>query len=143
MISPLLANIYLHYVLDLWFERRFQKSCKGAARLIRYADDFVVCFENEADARRFRAELIERLAQFSLEVQPEKTKVLAFGPRAQAHARAQGRTKPASFDFLGFTHYCSNSCTGRSFRMKRRTSRKRFRAKLAALKAEAIPLRPQ
>ena len=132
--SPLLANVYLHYVLDLWFERRFQKSCMGAARLIRYCDDFVVCFENEAEAKRFRAELVERLAQFSLEVEPSKTKVLAFGPRAAAQAKAQGRRKPETFDFLGFTHYCSRSRNGRRFRMKRVTARKRFRAKLAALK---------
>ena len=132
--SPLLANVYLHYVLDLWFERRFQKSCTGAARLVRYCDDFVVCFENEAEAKRFRAELMERLAQFSLEVEPSKTKVLAFGPRAAAQAKAQGRRKPETFDFLGFTHYCSRSRNGRRFRMKRVTARKRFRAKLAALK---------
>jgi len=132
--SPLLANVYLHYVLDLWFERRFQKSCTGAARLVRYCDDFVVCFENEAEAKRFRAELIERLAQFSLEVEPSKTKVLAFGPRAAAQAKAQGRRKPETFDFLGFTHYCSRSRNGRRFRMKRVTARKHFRAKLAALK---------
>jgi group II intron reverse transcriptase/maturase len=132
--SPLLANVYLHYVLDLWFERRFQKSCTGAARLVRYCDDFVVCFENEAEAKRFRAELIERLAQFSLEVEPSKTKVLAFGPRAAAQAKTQGRRKPETFDFLGFTHYCSRSRNGRRFRMKRVTARKRFRAKLAALK---------
>jgi group II intron reverse transcriptase/maturase len=132
--SPLLANVYLHYVLDLWFTRRFLKSCTGVARLIRYCDDFVVCFEKEADARRFRAELIERLAQFSLEAEPSKTKVLAFGPRAAARAKAQGRRKPETFDFLGFTHYCSRSRNGRRFRMKRVTARKRFRAKLAALK---------
>jgi group II intron reverse transcriptase/maturase len=132
--SPLLANVYLHYVLDLWFERRFRSSCTGQARLIRYGDDFVVCFENEADAKRFRAELVERLARFSLEVEPSKTKVLAFGPRAAARAKAQGRRKPETFDFLGFTHYCSRSRNGRRFRMKRVTARKRFRAKLAALK---------
>ena len=132
--SPLLANVYLHYVLDLWFVRRFLKSCTGVARLIRYCDDFVVCFEKEVDARRFRAELMERLAQFSLEVEPSKTKVLAFGPRAAARAKAQGRRKPETFDFLGFTHYCSRSRNGRRFRMKRVTARKRFRAKLAALK---------
>lgn len=135
VISPLLANVYLHYVLDLWFEKRFRKSCKGVARLIRYSDDFVVCFENEADARHFREALIERLAQFSLEVQPSKTKVLAFGPGATAWAKAKGRKKPDTFDFLGFTHYCSRSRNGRRFRMKRVTSRKRFRDKLAALNA--------
>jgi RNA-directed DNA polymerase len=133
--SPLLANVYLHYVLDLWFERCFRKSCTGAARLIRYCDDFVVCFQQEADAQRFRTELVERLAQFSLEVEPSKTQVLAFGPQAEVRAREQGRRKPETFDFLGFTHYCSRSGRGRRFRMKRVTARKRFRAKLAALKA--------
>ena len=133
--SPLLANVYLHYVLDLWFERRFRKSCKGLARLIRYCDDFVVCFEYEADAQRFREELIERLAQFSLEVEPSKTKILSFGPRATAWAKRQGQRKPETFDFLGFTHYCSRSRTGKRFRMKRVTARKRFRAKLAEFKA--------
>jgi group II intron reverse transcriptase/maturase len=134
VISPLLANIYLHYVLDLWFERRFRKSCRGAAHLIRYADDFVVCFAKQSEAERFRAELIKRLAQFYLEVEPSKTKVLAFGPGAARHARRHGKRKPETFDFLGFTHYCSRSCDGRRFRMKRVTSGKRFRAKLADFK---------
>lgn len=133
--SPLLANVYLHYVLDLWFERRFRKSCRGLARLIRYCDDFVVCFEDEADAQRCRAELVERLGQFSLEVEPSKTKVLAFGPQAAAWAKRQGQRKPETFDFLGFTHYCSRSRTGKRFRMKRMTARKRFRAKLAEFQA--------
>jgi group II intron reverse transcriptase/maturase len=128
VISPLLANIYLHYVLDLWFERRFRRSCSGTARLIRYADDFVVCFEKQDEAERFRKELIERLAQFSL----EETKVLEFGPQAAENVRKQGRRKPETFDFLGFTHYCSRSCNGERFRMKRVTSSKRFRAKLGA-----------
>ena len=135
VISPLLANVYLHYALDLWFERRFRKRCTGAARLIRYADDFVVCFQKETDARRFRMELVERLAQFSLEVEPSKTKVLAFGPGANARARQEGKRKAETFDFLGFTHYCSTARDGKRFRMKRLTARKRFRAKLAAFQA--------
>lgn len=77
VISPLLANLYLHYTLDLWYQSRFRATCEGGSRLIRYADDFVVCFEREADARRFRAELEGRLGQFGLEVAPEKTQVLA------------------------------------------------------------------
>ena len=85
-------------------------------------------------AERFREELIERLAQFNLEVQPSKTKVLAFGPHAAARARRQGKRKPETFDFLGFTHYCSRTRSGKGFRMKRVTMRKRFRAKLAAYK---------
>ncbi len=134
VISLLLANVYLHYALDLWFERRFRKSCTGTARLIRYADDFVVCFATQADAERFRSELAERLAKFGLEVEPTKTKVLAFGPHAAERARWQGRSKPETFDFLGFTHYCSRTRDGRRFRMKRVTAWKRFRAKLAAFK---------
>ena len=132
--SPLLANLYLHYVLDLWFERRFSMSCTNPARLIRYADDFVVCFKLQTDAERFRAELVERLGQFGLEVEPSKTKVLAFGPHEMARVNREGGAKPETYDFLGFTHYCSTTRTGRRFRMKRATARKKFRAKLAAYK---------
>ena len=132
-ISPVLANVYLHYALDLWFEKVYRKSCKGKAKLIRYADDFVVCFQQREDAMRFRAELAERLAKFGLEVEPTKTKVLEFGRDAPGEARARG-VRPGTFDFLGFTHYCSRTKDGRRFRMKRLTSRKKFRAKLANLK---------
>jgi len=133
-ISPILSNIYLHYALDLWFEKGFRKVCTGPARLIRYADDFVVCFVMQADAERFRRELTERLAKFGLEVEPSKTKVLAFGPNAAKRAKREGKKKPATFDFLGFTHYCSRTRNGKRFRMKRVTARKKFRAKLAAFK---------
>ena len=132
VISPLLANIYLHYALDLWFERVFRRACRGKARLIRYADDFVVCFQREADARRFRSHLEGRLGRFGLEIHPAKTKVIAFGPAAASRARREGRRHPETFDFLGFTHYCSRTWNGRRFRMKRVTSRKHFRAKHAA-----------
>jgi group II intron reverse transcriptase/maturase len=132
-ISPVLANVYLHYALDLWFEKVYRKSCKGKARLIRFADDFVVCFQNREDAMRFPEALGERLAKFGLEVEPTKTKVLEFGPRAEANARARGE-RPGTFDFLGFTHYLSKARDGKRFRMKRVTSRKKFRAKLATLK---------
>lgn len=133
-ISPLLSNIYLHYVLDLWFEKGFRRVCGGAARLIRYADDFVACFATRADAERFHRELGTRLARFGLEAEPAKTKVLAFGPDAATRARQEGRKKPETFDFLGFTHYCSRTRNGRRFRMKRETARKKFRVKLAAMK---------
>ena len=133
VISPLLANIYLHYTLDIWFTRRFHKSCNGTARLIRYADDFVVCFQNENDAKRFRKEMEERLNQFGLEIAPEKTKIIEFGPFAQQRAKARGG-KAETFDFLGFTHYCSRSKNGRRFRMKRKTISKRINAKLKAYK---------
>ena len=132
-ISPVLANVYLHYALDLWVEKVYRKSCKGKAKLIRYADDFVVCFQNREDAMRFQAALAERLAKFGLEVEPTKTKVLEFGRDAERHARGRGE-RPGTFDFLGLTHYCSRTKDGRRFRMKRVTSRKKFRAKLANLK---------
>lgn len=125
VVSPVLANIYLHYSLDLWFERVFSKSCTGYARLIRYADDFVACFQQEADAIRFRQELEARLASFGLELSPEKTKVIKFGPIAGIKAKRNGG-KPDTFDFLGFTHYCSRTRDGKRFRMKRRTSRKKY-----------------
>jgi len=133
VISPLLANIYLHYTLDSWFTKRFIKTCTGTARLIRYADDFVVCFQTEADARRFRLEMEERLNQFGLEIAPEKTQHIEFGVFAIKRAKARGE-KAATFDFLGFTHYCSRSRNGKRFRMKRKTISKRFSAKLKVYK---------
>lgn len=132
-ISPVLANIYLHYALDLWCTRAFTKTCNGRARLIRYADDFVVCFQYESEARRFRTELEGRLAKFGLEVAVEKTKVMEFGPRAELKAKARGE-KPQTFDFLGLTHFCSRTRDGRRFRMKRVTARKKFKAKLRVFK---------
>jgi len=130
LASPILANIYLHYSLDLWFTRIYQKSCYGQSHIIRYADDFVVCFQHKVDATRFRHELDERLARFGLKICPEKTKVIEFGPFAESKARKKHGGKPETFDFLGFTHYCSRSRNGRQFRMKRITSRKKFSAKI-------------
>ena len=133
VISPLLANIYLHYALDLWFEKVYRKSCTGFARLIRYADDFVACFQYEPDAVRFRRELGNRLSKFGLEVEPTKTRVVKFGRFAVQNATAKGE-KPETFDFLGFTHYCGTRRDGKGFRMKRMTARKKFTAKLKAFK---------
>jgi len=133
VISPLLANIYLHYTLDIWFEKRVKRNGRGYARLIRYADDFVVCFEDSQDAKQFRESMEERLNQFHLEVAPEKTKSLEFGKFARSKAKARGE-RAATFDFLGFTHYCSRSRDGKRFRMKRKTMSKRFTAKLVAFK---------
>ena len=133
VISPLLANIYLHYTLDLWFQRRFAKTCRGTARFIRYADDYVVCFRHEADAVRFRREMEERLNLFGLDVAPEKTKILAFGPQARQWAKQQGR-KAETFDFLGFTHFCTTSRDGKYFVMGRKTISKRLTAKLKVYK---------
>ena len=133
VISPILSNIYLHYALDLWFEKVYRKSCTGYARLIRYADDFVVCFQYKADAEKFRIALGERLGKFGLEVEPTKTRVMEFGRFAVEHAAKRG-TKPETFDFLGLTHYCGTSRNGKKFRMKRVTARKKFAAKLKAFK---------
>ncbi len=106
-ISPVLANIYLHYALDLWFQIIVKKSCRGQAEIVRYADDFVCCFQLKEDAERFYKALIKRLAKFSLEIAEEKTKILAFGRFAADNGKRQGLGKPGTFDFLGFTHYCS------------------------------------
>ena len=133
VISPLLANIYLHYALDLWFEKVYSKSCTGYARLIRYADDFVTCFQTKADAERFRSEIVERLAKFNLEVEATKTKVMEFGRFAVENATRKGK-RAETFDFLGFTHYCGRSRDGKRFRMKRVTASKKFTAKLHAFK---------
>lgn len=133
VISPLLANIYLHYVLDLWFERVFRKQCRGYSRMIRYADDFVVCFQNKAEAERFLQELKERLKKFNLEVESSKTKILTFGRKACWKAKKEGR-KLETFDFLGFTHYFGISRDGLKARVKRRTARKKYNAKLKEIK---------
>lgn len=133
VISPLLANIYLHYALDLWFEKVYRKSCTGFARLIRYADDFVVCFQHKADAEMFRDELGVRLDKFGLEVAPTKTRVVEFGRYAVKNAKRRG-VRAETFDFLGLTHYCGTARDGKRFRMKRVTAHKKFTAKLHAFK---------
>jgi RNA-directed DNA polymerase len=133
VISPILANIYLHYALDLWFEKIYRKSCIGYARLIRYADDFVVCCQHKQDAERFREELGKRLGKFGLEVEPTKTKAMEFGRYAVQNAKRSGK-KAETFDFLGLTHYCGTRKDGTGFRMKRATARKKFAAKLYVFK---------
>ena len=133
VISPLLANIYLHYTLDLWFEKVYRKRCTGFARIVRYADDFVVGFQHKTDAEKFRRELGIRLGKFSLEVEPTKTRVVEFGRFAIQNAAFRGE-KAQTFDFLGFTHYCCTKRYGKGFRMKRVTARKKFTAKLHAFK---------
>jgi RNA-directed DNA polymerase len=133
VISPLLANIYLHYALDLWFEKVYRQSCTGYARMIRYADDFVVCFQYRPDAERFHVGLGKRLGRFGLEVEPTKTKVMEFGRFAARNARRRGE-RAETFDFLGLTHYCGTKRDGKGFRMKRVTARKKFIAKLKIFK---------
>lgn len=133
VISPLLANIYLHYALDLWFERVCRKRCAGLARLVRYADDFVVCFQYKTDAEKFRRELGERLGRFGLALEPTKTRVVEFGRFAVQNAKGRGE-RAETFDFLGLTHYCGTKRDGKGFRMKRVTARKKFTAKLRVFK---------
>ncbi len=140
LVSPVLANIYLHYVLDLWFEKRYKKSCRGKAYLVRYADDFIACFEDEEDARRFVQELEKRLAAFDLEVEPSKTRVLRFGSRAGQDCHRDGVGRPETFHFLGFTHFVSLSRRGR-FVVGRKTEGKRFRRKLKLLNQRLRNLR--
>ncbi|MEZ4270733.1 MAG: group II intron reverse transcriptase/maturase [Myxococcota bacterium] len=126
LVSPVLSNIYLHYVLDVWFERRFARHCSGKAHLVRYCDDFVAFFEHESDARRFRDALDDRFAKFNLEVEPSKTQLLNFGLRTGVGHR---RDRPRTFDFLGFTHFIRHSRKGRPI-LSLKTARKRFSKKL-------------
>lgn len=139
LVSPVLANIYLHYVLDLWFEERFAKGCQGKAFLVRYADDFVACFQRGDDARRFEGALKERLAKFALEVEPTKTKRLRFGTMALSQCQQDGDRRPRTLNFLGFTHYIA----GRGYRgrLGRKTQGERVRKKLKALGARLKSLR--
>ena len=131
IISPILANIYLHYVLDLWFCNIVQKHCRGEAYLVRYADDFICCFQYQQDALRFYQALEKRLAKFKLELAREKTKLIAFGRFAAQNRKSQGLGKPETFSFLGFTHYCDQSRNGK-FRVKRKTEAGKFQMKVTA-----------
>jgi len=133
VISPILANVYLHYVLDLWFEKVVRKQCKGQAYIVRYADDFVCCFQHKSEAQQFFHSLKLRLKKFKLEIAEDKTKIIPFGRFAENNAKREGNSKPATFDFLGFTHYCGKSKQGK-FRVKRKSSRKKVQGKLRETK---------
>jgi RNA-directed DNA polymerase len=135
VISPLLANIYLHYVLDLWAERWRRHEATGDMIIVRYADDFIVGFEHESDARRFLDEMRERLQKFALSLHPEKTRLTEFGRLAVQNRRARGLGKPETFNFLGFTFICGKSRRGK-FLIKRKTRQDRMRAKLRTIKEE-------
>ena len=134
-VSPLLANVYLNYVLDWWVDWWRNTRAHGDAIIVRYADDFIVGFEDEQDARRFLDELRERLAKFGLELHPDKTRLIEFGRHAGWKRAKRGLGKPETFDFLGFTHICGKSRKGR-FWVKRVTIAKRMRAKLREIKVE-------
>ena len=138
--SPLLANVYLHYVFDLWAHQWRGRHARGEVMIVRFADDFVVGFEYRSDALRFWADLRDRLAQFSLELNAEKTRLIEFGRFAAERRRAHGRGKPETFQFLGFTHICAQTRRGR-FKLKRITDSKRMRTKLREVKTTLIKRR--
>ncbi len=134
-ISPLLANVYLHYVFDLWAHRWRRRQAHGDVVVVRFADDFVVGFEARDDAEQFLTDLRARIAQFGLSLHPDKTRLIEFGRFAAANRRARGEGKPESFNFLGFTHSCVTTRKG-GFTVLRRTMRTRWQAKLKAIKLE-------
>ena len=128
-VSPLLANVYLHYVFDLWAHQWRGRHARGEMILVRFADDYVVGFEHHDDAERFLADLRGRFAQFDLELAAEKTRLIEFGRFAAQDRKRRGQPKPETFEFLGFTHICAKSRAGR-FTLKRVTSKKQMRSKL-------------
>jgi RNA-directed DNA polymerase len=134
-VSPLLANLYLHYVFDLWVQRWRTTQAQGDVVVVRFADDFVVGFQHRGEAEHFLAELRERFARFGLTLHPDKTRLLEFGRFADTNRRARGDGKPETFNFLGFTHSCAKTRKGR-FTVLRQTIRTRLQAKLRAVKAE-------
>jgi RNA-directed DNA polymerase len=140
--SPLLANLYLHYVLDLWAEQWRRRYARGDVIIVRWADDFVVAFEHRDDAERFWVELRDRLAKFNLELNADKTRLIEFGRFAVQQRQKRGIGKPETFRFLGFTHICGEDRRGR-FQLKRITESKRSRAKLRALRGELLRRRDQ
>jgi group II intron reverse transcriptase/maturase len=134
--SPLLANLYLHYVFDLWVQAWRQKRAHGDVIVVRYADDIVVGFQVKSDAERFWAELAERFRTFHLELHPDKTRLLEFGPYAADHRGKRGLGKPETFNFLGFTHICGKKRSNGRFTVIRQTIRTRLQAKLNAVNAD-------
>ena len=132
--SPVLANVYLHYVLDLWFEKIVKCKMHGQCYLIRYADDFICCFQYKDEAEMFLKALRKRFAKFGLELAEEKTKILEFGRFAAVNRKNRGEGKPETFDFLGFTFYCGKANKAGFFRCRVKTSKKKFISKVRAMK---------
>jgi RNA-directed DNA polymerase len=132
-ISPLLANIYLHYVLDLWVQQWSRRTARGHVRLVRFADDYLLLFEHHADAQQMLADLPSRLARFGLSLHEGKTRLIEFGRFAAANRERRGEKRPETFDFLGFTHYCGVTRKGR-FMVQRKTQRTRMLRKLKELR---------
>jgi len=135
-ISPLLANVYLHYVFDLWTQQWRNRQAKGDVIVVRYADDFLVGFQSKTEAEAFLVALRERLTRFGLELHPDKTRLIEFGPFADHNRRGRGQGKPETFNFLGFTHICSRKRSNGRFTVLRQTQRSRLQGKLAEVKAE-------
>jgi len=135
-ISPLLANIYLHYVFDLWTQRWRKERARGDVIVVRYADDFVLGFEHRREAEQFLEDLKQRFSRFGLELHPEKTRLIEFGRFAASNRQRRGQGKPETFDFLGFTHSCGKTRKTGSFVVLRRTMRKRMQAKLREVKEQ-------
>jgi group II intron reverse transcriptase/maturase len=138
VVSPLLANIYLHYVFDLWVDAWRKKCARGDVIVIRYVDDTVVGFEHREDAVRFLRELGERMRRFGLELHPDKTRLIEFGRHAERNRTRRGERKPETFDFLGFTHLCGKTSRTSRFMVLRKTSGKRMRAKLRQIKQQLL-----
>jgi len=136
VISPILANLYLHYVLDLWVEQWRKKQAHGDVIIVRYADDAVLGFEHRAEAERFLDELRERLGEFGLELHPEKTRLIEFGRFAAERRKRRGEGKPETFNFLGFTHICGTNYQTGNFTVQRKTMGKRLAAKLKEIRAQ-------
>src|SRR2546423_1593351 len=134
--SPLLANLYLHYVFDLWVQHWRRTKAKGDLIVVRWADDFVVGFQHPSEAERFHKELAERFARFKLKLHPAKTRVIEFGRYAAENRKRRGQRKPETFNFLGFTHICGQTRSNGMFTVWRRTMSKRKRAKLKGVKKE-------
>ncbi len=136
VIAPLRANVFLHYVFDLWIERWRRKSCRGDVVVVRYADDFVIGFQSREEAQRCLDELRARLAKFGLELHGGKTRLIEFGRHAADNRERRGEGRPETFDFLGFTHVCARTRKHGWFTIHRYTIAKRLRATLAAIKAK-------
>jgi group II intron reverse transcriptase/maturase len=135
VISPLLANVFLHYVFDLWANQWRERHARGSVIIVRYADDFVMGFQSQVDAERFLRELRKRMEQFGLQLHPEKTRLIEFGRYAAERRRQRGEGKPETFNFLGFTHCCGTTRKG-TFTIKRKSIAKRLRAKLQEIKQQ-------
>jgi group II intron reverse transcriptase/maturase len=136
-VSPLLANVYLHYAFDLWVEQWRRRQARGDMIVVRYADDFIVGFQHREDAERFRTDLSERFAKFGLGLKAEKTRLVEFGRYAAQNRAARSLGKPETFDFLGFTHICGKT-KGGGFQVKRTTIAKRMRTKLKEVKDQLM-----